>query len=516
MGGPASSTTASPASTELGATPTNVNTSTADTVPVDTAVNNPSDDTTRPAVAKISMLDFMVAAKAELEEHSTRQTARLPLVGMSRGEGRDLRTRPRLLELCRTVLWSASAEEEEEQASRFNEGTTGGPSSGEIGTQVCLSSIGASCGEPTVSANSVETVPNEGYCNDAAVLSINEVLGHVLSASPSSAPSLSERLGVLMRGRDTADSCRLSTLLVGLNKSPSHPVYKLSFRTVEATKAAKNVFANQLGRFALVRWGQRSVVPPLLHYHQCHLAQQLQYHEPDFTAPSISHTDSLISANFLLTPKGVVTESRFLLRFFKAVRSIGQASDEHFRSTAWKIPPSHGSATPTTSATHITGAIPTTGATPTTGAMPFTCATPTAGAPSCTKSQESLVVGGIIGSRDSERSQGSSEPDCSCATLAWPLVEFEAEPADGCPGSLDGWELMASEGGHQVYKKPYLDTGLFQYKGPCSMLFIGHKNLTDTNFFFFFLHVTLRTPLIHNLLGDVIIPDSARTWRTSK
>ena len=75
MGGPAPSTTATPASTELGATPTNVNTSTADTVPVDTAVNNPSDDMTRPNVAKISMFDFMVAAKAELEEHSARQTA---------------------------------------------------------------------------------------------------------------------------------------------------------------------------------------------------------------------------------------------------------------------------------------------------------------------------------------------------------------------------------------------------------------------------------------------------------
>ena len=109
--------TATPASTELGATHPNVNTSTADAVLVDTAVNNPSGDTTRPAVAKISMFDFMVAAKAELEEHSARQTARLPLVGMSRGEGRGLRTRPRLPELSRTVLWSASAEEEEEQVS---------------------------------------------------------------------------------------------------------------------------------------------------------------------------------------------------------------------------------------------------------------------------------------------------------------------------------------------------------------------------------------------------------------
>ena len=33
-------------------------------------------------------------------------------------------------------------------------------------------------------------------------------------------------------------------------------------------------------------------------------------------------------------------------------------------------------------------------------------------------------------------------------SLAWPLAEFGAEPADGCPGSLDGWELMAIEGGH--------------------------------------------------------------------
>ena len=74
------------------------------------------------------------------------------------------------------------------------------------------------------------------------VLSIDEVLGHVLSASSSSAPSLSERLGVVMGGRDTADSCRLSTPLVGLNKSPSHPVYKLSFRAVEARKVAKNVY----------------------------------------------------------------------------------------------------------------------------------------------------------------------------------------------------------------------------------------------------------------------------------
>ena len=89
------------------------------------------------------------------------------------------------------MLWSASAEEEEEQASRLNEGTTGGSSSGEIAT---LSSIGALHGEPTVSANSVETVPNEGYCDGAAVLNINEVLGHALSASPSSAPSLSDRL----------------------------------------------------------------------------------------------------------------------------------------------------------------------------------------------------------------------------------------------------------------------------------------------------------------------------------
>ena len=337
----------------------------------------------------------------------------------------------------------------------MNEGTTGGPSSEEIATQVSLSSIGAS---PTVSAISVETVPNEGYCDGAAVLSIDEVLGHALSASPSSALSLSERLGVMMGGRDTADSCRLSAPLVGLNKSPSHPVYKLSFRAVEATKAAKNVVANQLDQFALVRWGQRSLVPPLLHNHQYHLAQQLQHHEPDFTAPSISYTDSILSANFLSTPKDVVTESRLLLRFFEAVRSVGQASDERFRSTAWKTPPSHGSATPTTCATTITGAMPTTGATPTTGAMPLTGVSPTTGA-------VSQVVGGIIGSRDSERSQGSFEPDCSCATPAWPLAEVGAEPADGCPGSLDHWELMASEGGHQVYKKPYLDTGLFQYKG---------------------------------------------------
>ena len=438
VGGPAPSTTATPAFAELGATPPNINTSTADTVPVNTAVNNASGDTTRPAVAKISMFDFMVAAKAELEEHSARQIARLPLVGMSRGEGWDLWMRPRLLELCQTVLWNASAEEEAEQASRLNEGTTGGASSEEIATQVSLSSIGASHGEPTVSAISVETVPNEGYCDGAAVLSIDEVLGHALSASPSSAPSLSERLGVVMGGRDTADSCRLSAPLVGLNKSPSHPVYELSFRAVEATKAAKNVVANQLDRFALVRWGQKSLVPPLLHNHQYHLAQQLQHHEPDFTAPSISHTDSLLSANFLSTPKEVVTESRLLLRFFEEVRSVGQASDERFRCTARKTPPSHGSATPTTCATTITGAMPTTGATPTTGAMPLTGVSPTTGA-------VSQVVGGIIGSRDSERSQGSFEPDCSCATPAWPLAEVGAEPADGCPGSLDGWELMASE-----------------------------------------------------------------------
>ena len=94
--------------------------------------------------------------------------------------------------------------------------------------------------------------------------------------------------------------------------------------------------------------------------------------------------------------------------------------------------------------------------------MPLTGASPTTGAASRTESQ---VVGGIIGSRDSERSQGSFEPDCSCATPAWPLAEVGAEPANGCLGSLDGWELMASEGGYQVYKKPYLDAGLFQYKG---------------------------------------------------
>ena len=243
MGGPAPSTTATPASAELGATPNNVNTSTTDTVPVDTAVhtavNNPSSDTTRPAMAKMSMFDFMVAAKAELEEHSARQTARLPLVGMSRGEGRGLWTKPHLPELCRTVLWSTSAEEEEEQVSWLNEGTTGGPSSEEIAAQVSLSSIGASRGEPTVSTISVETVPNEGCCDGSAVLSIDEVLCHALSASPSSALSLSDMFGVVMGGRDTADSCRLSAPLVGLNKSPSHPVYKLSFRAVEATKAAK-------------------------------------------------------------------------------------------------------------------------------------------------------------------------------------------------------------------------------------------------------------------------------------
>ena len=121
----------------------------------------------------------------------------------------------------------------------MNEGTTGGPSSEEIAAQVSLSSDGASHGEPTVSAISVETVPNKGCCDGAAVLSIDELLGHALSASPSSAPSLSERLGVVMGGRDASDSCRLSAPLVGLNKSPSHPVYKISFRAVEATKVAK-------------------------------------------------------------------------------------------------------------------------------------------------------------------------------------------------------------------------------------------------------------------------------------
>ena len=78
------------------------------------------------------------------------------------------------------MLWSASAEEEEEQASRLNDGTTGGPSSEEIATQVSLSSIGASHGELTVSPMSVGTVPNEGYCDGAAVLSIDEVLGSQL------------------------------------------------------------------------------------------------------------------------------------------------------------------------------------------------------------------------------------------------------------------------------------------------------------------------------------------------
>ena len=43
-----------------------------------------------------------------------------------------------------------------------------------------LSSIGASHGELTVSAMSVETVPHEGYCDGAAVLSIDEVLGSQL------------------------------------------------------------------------------------------------------------------------------------------------------------------------------------------------------------------------------------------------------------------------------------------------------------------------------------------------
>ena len=45
---------------------------------------------------------------------------------------------------------------------------------------------------------------------------------------------------------------------------------------------------------------------------------------------------------------------------------------------------------------------------------------------------------------------------------------------------------------------------------PYSMLFIGHKNLTDTKNL---LHVTLRTPPHSQLFGDIIIPDSARTWR---
>ena len=101
--------------------------------------------------------------------------------------------------VCRTCCGALNSaeEEEEEQASRLNEGTTGGPSSEEIATQV---SFTAWRGELTVSAISGETVANEGYCDGAAVLSIDEVLGHVLSASLSSAPSLSERLGVVMTG----------------------------------------------------------------------------------------------------------------------------------------------------------------------------------------------------------------------------------------------------------------------------------------------------------------------------
>ena len=236
VGGPAPSTTATPASAELGATPPNINTSTADTVPVDTVVNNPSDDTTRAAVAKISMFDFMVAAKAELEEHSAWQTARLPLVGMSRGEGHCVWTRPRLLELCRTLLWSASAEEEDEQASRLNEGTTGGPSSGEIAAQVSLSSIGASHGEPTVSAISVEMVPIEGYCDGAAVLSIDVVLGHAFSVlSPLSQRGAWSRDGGGVTQRTVADS----RLHCGPEQVPQPPRLQTQFPCCGSHESSK-------------------------------------------------------------------------------------------------------------------------------------------------------------------------------------------------------------------------------------------------------------------------------------
>ena len=60
-----------------------------------------------------------------------------------------------------------------------------------------------------MSAISVEMVANEGCSNSATMLSIDEVLGHVLSASLSLPPSLNERLGVVMGGvtpRTVADS----------------------------------------------------------------------------------------------------------------------------------------------------------------------------------------------------------------------------------------------------------------------------------------------------------------------
>ena len=117
------------------------------------------------------MFDFMVAAKAELEKQ-TLCAADSPTAsgrdepGGGGGGGGGVCARGH-------ASWSFTGpccgvlllRRRRSRRAGLNEGTTGGPSSEEIATQVSLSLITAWRGELTVSAISGETVANEGYCD---------------------------------------------------------------------------------------------------------------------------------------------------------------------------------------------------------------------------------------------------------------------------------------------------------------------------------------------------------------
>lgn len=364
--------------------------------------------------------DFIVAAQAELEAHSARHLAQLPLVGLRRREGYY---RLRLIELCRGLLWTSPKDNEASTPSEVDIGPKEEKENKEAlitesQTEVCLDSTQEMLAEVKVS---MATSQLEQPDSDSAAM-----LSHETAPSPSSSPCQSA-LGAQVGGGAVCHPC---VPLVGLEGSPSQTVYALSFRAVDVTKLAWHTATNHLSQLyrSLVGVKSHRLCTGLVYSHQFHLLAQLQQCDPDCTGPFLSRAVALLLSplheQYCLPGAVVVTESRLLLGFFKAVSKFNRASDKVLDHITHNP---HGGSEGSKNGLSRTPDAPSTQV----------------------ESQVGVCPGGPVGS------QGST----GCVNHA------VGDSSDLEDSGLAGWELLAEETCHRVYRKPYQNTGLFQYKG---------------------------------------------------
>lgn len=373
-----------------------------------------SDTGTKKSITgQVNGYDFTVTVKAELEAHSARHLAQLPLVGLRRRE-RKLR----LLELCQQRLWPISSNKEATIPSEMDDGpneeeeTLIAENQAQMSTQNATSFADVKISMTTPRQ---EQVDNDGACR----------YSDGLTGSPSQTA-----LGEQAKGGVV---CTTPAPLLGLEGSPGQRVYELSFHATGVMKLAWYAATNHLHQLhrSLVGVKDHRLFTNLIYSHHLHLPAQLQQCDTDCAAAFLSQAvTSLLSPlhePLYLPGGGVVTESRLLLGFFKAMHKFSHAYDKVLDQVIHN---------------HQEGSDSGKG-------VPST--TPDAVLPTPIESQVGV---GLECPGDSQRSNGCDDGGVS------------SPAASELKGSgVLGWELLAEEPGHRVYRKPYLNTGLFQYKG---------------------------------------------------